>query len=261
MPIADLEGPFDDFRGRATQIKSIVVAIESASRSPGVLTTTRAVDLNLIGAQTGNTANAMSLVFLASSFEEFVREEINQCASYLADKYADFGSDTRHQIRNRYWGAAYDNLKFASTILTKTKPKTPDASKLNTLRLNIESVQGFVVNDDATLSDPKIFSTHARNFKPDVVDELALRLGIKEFVTDSADNAKIKAHFGVTRKADAANRLRAKLNEFYDRRNQTVHSLSGVTGFGSDVILDYLELFEATAESMKHVLSREIAKW
>lgn len=261
MPTADLEGPLDDFRGRATQIKSIVVAIESASRSPDVLTTTRTVDLSLIGAQTGNTANAMSLVFLASSFEEFVREEINQCASYLADKYAGFAADTRHQIRNRYWGAAYENLKFVSTILTKIKPKTPDASKLNTLRLNIESVQGFVVNDDATLSDPKIFSTHARNFKPDVVDELALRLGIKEFVNDSADNAKIKAHFGVTRKADAANRLRAKLNEFYDRRNQTVHSLSGVTGFGTDVILDYIELFEATAESMKHVLSREIAKW
>jgi hypothetical protein len=40
-----------------------------------------------------------------------------------------------------------------------------------------------------------------------------------------------------------------------------VHSLSGTTGFGTEVILDYLTLFEATAESMKSVLVKEIAKW
>jgi RiboL-PSP-HEPN len=109
--------------------------------------------------------------------------------------------------------------------------------------------------------DGSVFTHHSRNFKPDIVEEIAKRLGISQLITRAAENPKVKTYFGVATKTAAAERLRAKLNDFYDRRNETVHSLSSTTGFAVNVILDYLELFEVTAESIRNVLTHELATW
>ncbi|MBB1634794.1 hypothetical protein A9975_28560 [Cupriavidus sp. UME77] len=76
-----------------------------------------------------------------------------------------------------------------------------------------------------------------------------------------AENTKIKSYFGVTVKSIAAERLKAKLDEFYDRRNEIVHSLTGNTGYAVDVVMDYIKMFELTAESMTNVLTKELASW
>lgn len=262
MAAADLQGPFEDFRERTFQIRSIIVAIETAAKSPGLIKTSRVdIDVNKIGPKTGNTVNAMSLIFLASSFEEFIREEIAQCAGYMIDRYAGLKDEIRHGVRSSYWAATLERLKFSRSILTKKKPKIPDGAVVGKVRALIEAAQGFVINDDANFLEPTVFAQHSNNFRPHVVNEIALRLGITEFIGKVADTGKIKSYFGVSKKADAADKLRAKLDEFYDRRNETVHSLNGATGYAVDVILDYLEVFELTAESAKSVLAKELATW
>ncbi|WP_432778125.1 HEPN domain-containing protein [Burkholderia gladioli pv. alliicola] len=262
MAAADLQGPLDDFRERMFQIRSIIVAIETAAKSPGLIKTSRAnIDVSKIGTQTGNTVNAMSLIFLASSFEEFIREEISQCAGYMIDKYAGLKDETRHGVRSSYWIATLDRLKFSRSILTKKKPKIPDSVVIGKARALIEAAQGFVINDDAKFLDPTTFAQHSNNFRPHVVNEIALRLGISEFIAKVADTGKIRSYFGVSKKSDAADKLRAKLDEFYDRRNETVHSLNSATGYAVDVILDYLEMFELAAESAKNVFAKELGAW
>ncbi|WP_183035758.1 HEPN domain-containing protein [Cupriavidus sp. UME77] len=262
MAAADLQGPLDDFIGRIFHIRAAMVAIESAAKSPGTLTTARSeVDLSKIGLQTGNTVNAMALIFLASSFEEFVREEIVQCAGYLSERYAHLNDDVRHGIRNAYWGAALDKLRFNSSILTKRKPKVPDVNVIGKARALLDSLQGFAISDDASKLEGSLFGQHSNNFRPHVVNEIAHRLGIKEILLSVAENTKIKSYFGVTVKSIAAERLKAKLDEFYDRRNEIVHSLTGNTGYAVDVVMDYIKMFELTAESMTNVLTKELASW
>lgn len=261
MPLPDLQGPYDDFLGRTFQIRAIVVSIESTIKAPNALTTTRPVDLTRIGPQTSNTVTAMSLVFLASSFEEFVREEISQCSGYMAERYAHLADEARHSIRNAYWGAALERLRFAQSILTKKKPKVPDATSIAKVRVLLDSVQGFVVRDDASLLDRTMFAQHSNNFRPHVVNEIANRLGITELLNKASDSNRLRSYFGVTKKTEVSERLLAKLGEFYDRRNEIVHSLSSSTGYAVDVVLDYIELFEATADSIRNALLKELAKW
>jgi hypothetical protein len=259
---ADLQGPLDDFLGRTREIRAIIVAVESAAKSPAALTTSRAgVNLSGIDLKTGNTANAMSLVFLASSFEEFIREEIGQCAGYMAERYAHLSPEVRHGVRNAYWSASLDRLRYFSSILTKKKPKIPDAAIMSNVRVLLDAIQGFVINDNAAHLDRTLLAQHSNNFRPHVVNELACRLGVTDLLGNAAVSRKIKNYFGVSKKADAAERLRAKLNDFYDRRNETVHSLNGATGYAVEVIFDYIELLEACAESIRNVFAKELASW
>lgn len=75
------------------------------------------------------------------------------------------------------------------------------------------------------------------------------------------DNAKLKSHFGVTTKVQCSFRLAAKWNEFYDHRNETVHSLGGASGFAVDAVISYMEFMELNAEALKGVLARTLASW
>ena len=261
MAVADLEGPFDDFRERTKQLRTIICTIEAAGITPSVLTSARAgIDLSIIGPVTANTVNAMSLVFLASSFEEFLRDEIVQCSAYLADRYSSRPISVRHSVRNAYWVAAMQKLNFRRSILNKDT-KVPDGAIIGQVSSLLDTIQRFVVADDAALVDGSVFTHHTRNFRPDIVDEIAKRIGVFGLLARAAESSKIKTYFGVATKAAAAEKLRGKLNEFYDRRNEIVHSLSGATGFAVNVVLDYLDLFEMTAESIRNVLTQELAAW
>ena len=259
---ADFDGPLQDFYERTQHIRRIIVAIESASRNTAALTTVRTnVDLAGLGLHTGNTVNSMSLVFLASSFEEFVREELSQCATELAIYYKKFPEDVRHSVRSSYWAACLDTFRFNGAILTRNKPKVPDSSAISKLKGLLESARGFVVDDDAASIDSHVMVHHMHNFRPGVLDELAGRLGIKSLVDEAAESAKLKSYFGVSKRHEAAKLLRSKLAEFYDKRNGIVHSLNSTSGYAVDVVIDYIELFEGFADSIKGVLVKTTAKW
>lgn len=262
MPAPDLQGPLDDFYKRTGEVKKIIVAIEAAIRSPEALTTSRThVALSNIDAVSGNTTNAMSIVFIASSFEEFIREEIGQCADYLAGKYVSLHDDVKHSIRASYWKGSLESLRFIGPFLTRSDPRVPNPVSIGKIRNLLDSARGFVVDDDASQLNRTVFYRHSHNFRPHVVDEVGARLGIKNLIKNAADSGRIKTYFGVSKKNESYDKLRAKLDEFYERRNEIVHSLSGVTGYAVDVVLDYIAVFEMTAESIKLVLSREIAGW
>lgn len=262
MPAADLQGPYDEFLERLVDIRIIVGAVEACYRQPGALTATRPnIDLSLVGPTTSNNTNSMALVFLASSYEEFVREEISECAKLLTSKYSSLPDQVRYSVRNSYWKASLQRLKYAQNILTKTQPKTPDAATLSKIRPIIEVAQLFVINDDPTRIDPATAVHHSNNFRPRVVDEIAERIGIKKLTARVAEGTRIKTYFGVATAGAAANLLSPRLDDFYDRRNDIVHSLSSTAGYGVDYVLDWISFFDAVAESTKDALGREIADW
>jgi hypothetical protein len=262
MPAADLDGPLQEFRDRLNQIRRILALTEASSKQPGLLSTSRSgVKLDDISLITGNTASAMALVFLASSFEEFVREEIGQCGGYLVDRYAGLTEIDRHNARSSYWSICLDKAKYLRGILTKGKPRAVDLVVVSKVKSIIESAQGFVVADDPSFIIGNNFGHHSNNFKPHVVNEIAGRIGLKDLIASASEHSKVKAHFGVTTKGESSRKLATKLDNFYDRRNEIVHSLSASSGYGVDILFDYIELFEATADGIRAALLGHIAKW
>lgn len=129
------------------------------------------------------------------------------------------------------------------------------------IRPILDVAQMFVVGDDASRLDAATTVHHSNNFRPNVVDEISARVGIPDLVRQTAQAARVKAHFGVATADMAASHLRLKLNEFYDRRNEIVHSLSSTAGYGVDYVLEWTSLFEVVAESMKNALLRAVSAW
>ncbi|HEY8904339.1 MAG TPA: HEPN domain-containing protein, partial [Chthoniobacterales bacterium] len=237
MPAPDLDGPLSDFMERTKQTREIMGLVESAARSPNALISTRqGIDLSGISLQTGNTANSMALIFLASSFEEFVREEAVQCANHLMDTYASMPELTRHAIRNAYWNVSTERLRYAKSMFIENKP---NLSAIAQVRVALEAIQSFVINDDPSKLIGASFGHHSNNFRPDIVSEIFARFKIKKIIAQIADNAKLKTYFGVPMNGNCEKSLFAKWNEFYDRRNETVHSLGGSSGYAVDAVMSY----------------------
>jgi hypothetical protein len=259
MPTADLEFALVEFKERTKHIREIMAVVESAGRTPTALTTHRGgVDLSQVGASTGNTANSMALIFLASAFEEFVREEAIQCGNQLMDKYSQMPPLNRSVIRDSYWSVSLERLKFKKSILASG---LPDPTRLAEVRSALEALQGFVVDDDPGRLDSRAFGHHSKNFKPATVAEIFKRFAVKDLTVQLGENVKLKNFFGVTTKADCSTMLIAKWNEFYDRRNETVHSLGGSSGFAVDAVIAYIEFMELNAEALKGVLTKTLASW
>jgi hypothetical protein len=257
----DLQGPLDDFYARTSQIRLAIGSMEALVRTGGLTSKRPKIDLAKVTGRTENTVNAMSMVFLASSFEEFTREEIGQCADHLAVKFGGLNVELRNSIRANYWAVWLDRVRGQQTIMTGKKKKAVDNGALNKVRMMLSSADGFVIREDAAFIERDNVTYHQRNFRPHVVDEIARRLGLDNFMDSVADSTQLRNHFGTNKKAEVAEKLRAKLDDFYRRRNEIVHSLSASTGYGADIVLDFIELFEATAESMKSTLTKATNGW
>jgi hypothetical protein len=259
MPTADLEFALVEFKERTKQIREIMAVVEAAGRLPTALTTHRTgIDLSQVGVSTSNTANSMALIFLASAFEEFVREEAIQCGNQLMDKYATMLPTNKSVIRDSYWLVSREQLKFTKSILVSN---APDPALLTKVRSALGALQGFVIEDDASKLDSQTFGHHSNNFKPAIVAEIFKRFAIKDLMGQLGENVKLKNHFGVTTKDQCSTRLIAKWNEFYERRNETVHSLGGASGFAVDAVISYIEFMELNAEALKGVLARTLTTW
>ncbi len=259
MPAADLEFALVELKERTKQIREIMVVVESASRSPSALTTHRdGIDLSQVGVSTGNTANSMALIFLASAFEEFVREEAIQCGNHLIDRYSALPTVAKYAIRDSYWSVSRDRLKFTKSILAGN---SPDPTLLAKVSAELGSLQGFVVEGDANKLDSRTFGYHSSNFRPGTVAEIFKRFAVKDLTGQLGESSRLKSHFGVTTKGECSTRLIAKWNEFYDRRNETVHSLGGTSGFAVDAVISYIEFMELNAEALKSVLAKTLSSW
>lgn len=259
MPAADLDFPLAEFKSRAKQIRQIMAVVEAASQHSAALTTTRTgIDLSQINASTSNTVNSMALIYLASAFEDHIREQAIQCGNQLMDAYTAMPDLNRHSIRDIYWSLSRERLKFTKSVLVN---KSPDPTLLGTVGGALDALQGFVIGDDASKLDSETFGHHSNNFRPGTVVEIFGRFGVKDLINRLGENAKLKNYFGVTSKVQCAERLKAKWDEFYDRRNETVHSLGGASGFAVDAIDSYIEFLEMTADALKGILTKTLTTW
>jgi hypothetical protein len=203
----------------------------------------------------------MSLIFIASAWEEFIRDVLGQCVPYLGERYVSRPEHEMHKLRNRYWEASLDKLQFSKSILGKGNPKAPDASTLAVIKQIVRSVQGFVVDGDPRCIEPLVIANHPNNFRYDAVQQLARRFGIDDLLGKAAASASICQYFGQESQKDSVRHFKKQLDDFYVERNDTVHSLGNKYGVATDVIFRYTKFFELAAEVVCDVLKMEMGRW
>lgn len=260
--LPDLDSPFDDFKLRVNHLRATLVIIESGGRK-GVAGDPRYphVDLSIVGPTTLNNVTAMSIVFLASSFEEFFREEISLCAAYLQERFFYLGDQEKLEVRNLYWSVCLDRLRSSRTLLNGAHPKAVNAEVLTAARALLDSASRFSLEADASGLNNKLFPHHSQNFRPHVVDEIACRICLKNFLDKVAVRPSVKAFFGTDKKRDTLLNLHAYLKEFYDVRNQIVHSLNQSAGYAVNIVFAYFDFFLIYAQETREVLNEHISSW
>lgn len=253
----DLDGPLADLRDRIKQLQATMVAIEISSKSiPKNPVNRGGIDLSVLGPTSINTTNSMCIVFLASSFEEFYREAIAQCGLHLASVYSKVDESIKINLRSHYLSICMDKMRSSKRILTSGKPKAIDHQALSQARAILETATKFPISEDPSGLESHYLHYHANNFRPHVVDEIAQRIGISSIVDKASESTKIKSHFGETRKQVTSQKLRLKLNTFYESRNKIVHSLSGSSGYAIEYVFDYFNLIDIFCGIIKRYIEK-----
>ena len=182
MTKPDLDGPLEDFYQRTKQLRAVMSTIEAVGRGYTTVQTQRPnACLDIIGLETSNTANSMAIIFLASSYEEFIRQEIGQCARFLAERYPCLQDNIKRKLKNVYWQECIARFGRRKSIVEQEGQQL-NMKAIAEINLTMISVDKFVVNDDATGMISSILSQHSRNFKPQVVNQIASRLGIPSLI-------------------------------------------------------------------------------
>jgi len=243
-------------------MRQALAAVEALATGQQMHSARPHADLDQIGLPTSNTANSMALIFLASIFEEFYRQEITQCAEYLVERYAGVTHQIKLSARQSYWTAFIEKARFMKSVTTVVKKERQlDVGAVIHARSVIESVRAFALLDDVSTLNSAVFAEHSRNFKPTVVNEIGSRLGMRDVVGQAAEFAAVRKYFSVTSKVESAERLNLKLEEFYGIRNSIVHSLNANRGYGVDTVFEYIELFECYSDGLRAAISRHVAAW
>jgi hypothetical protein len=263
MPLAvDLRGPLGEFYERTSHIRQTLSAVEALAAGQDLHSDRPRADLGFVGWPTSNTANAMALVFLASSFEEFFRQEIMQCAASLGECYNTVSETTKISARNSYWNQCVERVRQIRIVGNSARnERYIDPDGVSEGRAILETVRGYALMDDVSVLDSRFFASHPRNFKPSVLNEIGSRLGISDIVGRAAEHLMIKRYFAETSKTDTARKLRSRLDGFYQIRNGIVHSLNAANGYGIEIVFDYIDLFERFSEALVVAITREIETW
>ncbi|HEX5181882.1 MAG TPA: HEPN domain-containing protein [Allosphingosinicella sp.] len=238
----------------------MVQLVDVASKSGSILTEEgrKAIEQWGLSGRSGIAANSMAWVFLASSFEEFYREMISQSAAQIFSNFPGMADEFRTTTRASYWDVCLQKLRFTQRITTKGKPVRIDSELLSKARVVIESAAKMVIGNDAEGVDEKLVAFHMNNFKPHVVDEIGRRIGVSSVIRSVSGTRDIKNIFP-GKVNDVEIQLRAALTEFYDIRNEIVHSLSSAAGQGLSNVETRLSMFETFGRSIKSVLQGHLA--
>jgi len=91
------------------------------------------------------------------------------------------------------------------------------------------------------------------NMRPDVINELFVRVGAEKVIEKISSQASILALFQTDQYEKAASDLRTKLNNLMDLRNSIAHPSPSFTWPTKDEIIDYIEFIRLLGKAMDDV--------
>jgi hypothetical protein len=154
---------------------------------------------------------AAAVVLLASHFEEYVRQQVEEYAKGMMTEYAHLPNDVREKLVDTYWRAG-------SGRLSRIRP-SGNPLWASTAEPLLRALVGYPVGNDVGSFIANVICEHDNNMRWDTITEMTGRVGIKKLADLMFKSAKLKAKLNINSKGQFASELKQQLNQFYSLRN------------------------------------------
>lgn len=180
-----------------------------------------------------NTMAAAAIVLLAAHFEEYVRQQVQEYATHMVQEYEHLTESEREKFTDAYW-------RGGTGRLSRIRPKG-DPLWMGGAERNLRSLIAFPIAGNTTEFSAPLLSEHENNMRWDTIAELAGRIGLRRLGEAMFGHDDLRTNVGAGNRNDFEEALQRRLNEFYHRRNEIVHSIAQTAGIGASVFNQWVE--------------------
>lgn len=228
MPTA-IEAITDDFRRELATIRDLLNVISQLPPE-----TARRTGVRLA------SANA-SMLLLAASFEEYVREAAKDHAEYLIQNATAAG------LPPALLGAIWERALFLLRGQKFGKQGFDQEGAISQLT----ALRSFCLELRPDRRVAAMIGYNANNMTVKEFNDVFKRLGLDDYLAQLS----ISQHLADLTKSESAvetrDRLAATWKDFYEERNQIAHSIGAYNTTGVGDIIRYIAMFEAVAEAVR----------
>ena len=194
-------------------------------------------------------ANSVTLL-LAATFEEFVRQMAIACARVRVTRAKSLLS-----LPDRLVDAAWRTTmkRLGDIRLRINTGQAAINTSLADARREFDTVYAFCTGD----LDQDIFGQvvqNENNMRPDEINKIFRRCGLKDIVRQIAADQRMLTFFSEDEPDRACQKLRAALEDFFERRNQIAHSLNPQSSSSPGQIRRDVEVFSGVGEALCRAL-------
>jgi hypothetical protein len=211
----------EDFEAELTAIEGMIAALPSSGEAA---TTPRA---RVAG------ANAATLL-LAATFEEFVRQEVRAVFTAKAAAASNIG-DLSTKIAGVVWRRALERLARLPIEELQEDSAAVEARIRATIDFCIAGNVRADVSEDVAHND--------NNMRPIEMNRLFNQVGLKNMCGAAAEDEELIAFLGCDGAGTAETELRARMEDFFRRRNEIAHAIELNSSSGPPALLADVALF------------------
>ena len=194
-------------------------------------------------------ANSATLL-LAATFEEFVRQMAVACARIRVAK-AKSVLHLPDRLVDTAWRTTMK--KLGEIRLRVNTGQAAINTSLADARREFDTVYAFCTGD----LDQDIFGQvvqNENNMRPDEINRIFRRCGLKDIVRQIASDEKFLAFLSEDEPDRACQKLRAVLEDFFERRNRIAHSLNPQFSSSPGQIRRDVEVFSSVGKALCQAL-------
>lgn len=187
-------------------------------------------------------ANSLTLV-LASTFEEYVRQLVKAAWRQRLSAVESIDQLPK-KLQAKLWRNSLERAARRPFDDVERQPRVA--------RERIQNLMEFCMNGDLTVSMDEEIAHNDRNMRPDQINDLFNRIGIKNIFGVGCALAEVIEFFDCDNAGQAAHLLRGELEDFFLRRNLVAHAIVFGSSGGADTIHRDVEVCFLTAKALAH---------
>lgn len=182
-----------------------------------------------------------SMLLLAASFEEFVREVARELAGYILNQPQE-----ERQVPADMSAAVWQRAIY----LLKGQKFGKQAFQRADAELQLDALRKFCLSGEVIPGLAELVTYNQNNLTALEFNEMFRRLGISNYVEELTQQAPFLEFFGVDEAQEAYDRLISRWASFYEERNSIAHSIGSYNTTGAGDVLMYVGLFEAVSDAV-----------
>lgn len=218
--VTEFDLVFEDFEAELNAVEGMIASLATTGES------TTSARARVAG------ANAATLL-LASTFEEFVRQEVRAVFTTRSAGAADINVFPR-KIAGAVWRRSLERL--AKVALEDLERDT------TALDERIKATVDFCIGKDVKADVSDAVAHNDNNMRPGELNRLFNQLGISNMCGRAAGYDPLMVHLGRDTPGTALTQLETRLEKFFRRRNEIAHAIqlnssSGPPSLSSDIAL------------------------